>query len=269
MNSTLEQREIATIEREPAQLPAARQEVSIMSLISLAVEKDASIEKLQQLMDLQERWEANQARKAFDTAVSMARAEIKPIVKTAVVDFVSKDKTTRTRYSHETLDAIAEEVDPILSKYGLSYRFRSKQEGGLLTVTCVVAHRDGHYEETALAGPPDMSGSKNAYQGVGSAATYLQRYTLKLALGLSAAKDDDAEGTTSGGQQQDQNWAQKPGCISTWQADQLRKALNVAGFSEESFCKHKSISIDALESLPAQRFAGAMKFLQTKAQGAQ
>ena len=165
--------------------------VNPMELLSMAVSQGADIEKLEKLMALQERWEAGQSRKAFDAAISAARAEIKPIVKTGHVQY------NETDYMHETLDGIAKAIDPILSKHGLSYRFRSAQEGSLLRVTCILAHSGGHSEETELNGAPDMSGKKNAYQAIGSAATYLQRYTLKLALGLSAAKDDDAKSAES------------------------------------------------------------------------
>ena len=45
-------------------------------------------------------------------------------------------------------------------------------------------------------GGADQSGSKNGFQAIGSAVTYLQRYTLKAALGLSAEVDDDAQSAT-------------------------------------------------------------------------
>ena len=54
-------------------------------------------------------------------------------------------------------------------------------------MTCVLSHRDGHFEETTLTAGRDDSGKKNAIQQVGSTITYLQRYTLKAALGLAAA----------------------------------------------------------------------------------
>lgn len=183
-------------ERNAPPLMPAASAITPMEMIQTALQNGAGVDMLEKLMGLQERWERNEARKAFDRAIAAARREIKPIVKTAEVDFTSQKG--RTHYKHETLDGIAAQVDPILGNYGLSYRFRSKQDGNLLTVTCIVAHEGGHFEETALSGPPDQSGNKNPYQGVGSAATYLQRYTLKLALGLSAAKDDDAQ--NAGGQ---------------------------------------------------------------------
>jgi hypothetical protein len=73
----------------------------------------------------------------------------------------------------------------------LSYRFRSDQTGNKLRVTCRVSHADGYGEDTTLEAANDESGSKNPIQAVGSTAVYLQRYTLKLALGLAASNDDD------------------------------------------------------------------------------
>lgn len=189
--------------------------VTPMQLLSVAVGQGADIDKLEKLMALQERWEANEARKAFDAAISAARSEIKPIVKTGHV------KYNETDYMHETLDGIAKAIDPILSKHGLSYRFRSAQEGALLHVTCVLAHSGGHSEETGLSGAPDMSGKKNAYQAIGSAATYLQRYTLKLALGLSAAKDDDAKSATETDEPDITDWLTVIGDSTT--LDELKK----------------------------------------------
>ncbi|MBL3562233.1 ERF family protein [Rhodovulum sulfidophilum] len=187
--------ELTKIPQDEAATPASFGAITPMGMISQAVATGASIETVERLIALHERWESGRARKAFDAAISAARAEIKPIVKGSTVDYESKKSGDRTNYSYETLDAIAREVDPILAQHGLSYRFRSRQgDRGGLAVTCIVAHCDGYSEETTLSGPPDQSGNKNAYQAIGSAATYLQRYTLKLALGLSAAKDDDAQG---------------------------------------------------------------------------
>jgi hypothetical protein len=162
-----------------------------MQILAMAVQRGVDPDTLGKMMALQERWEANQARKAFEAAVAEAKAEIKPIVKRQEVDFTSAKG--RTHYKYEGLSDIAAEVDPILAKHGLSYRHRSKQDGKKLAITCILSHRDGHSEETTLAADNDESGNKNSIQAIGSTATFLQRYTLKLALGLSAAKDTDAQ----------------------------------------------------------------------------
>lgn len=170
-------------------LPA---DVTPPQLLAVAVQRGADLEYVSKLMDLAERWEKNQARKAFEIAISAAKAEIKPILKNREVDFTTQKG--RTNYKYEDFAQIALEVDPILAKYGLSYRHRPLQNGKTLTVTCIVSHRDGHQEESSLSADNDESGNKNSIQGVGSTATYLQRYTLKLALGLAASKDDDGRG---------------------------------------------------------------------------
>lgn len=190
------------------------QPVTPMEMIQTALSNGSGVEVVEKLMALQERWEASRARRAFDAAIAEARAEIPPIVKDATVDFTTAKG--RTNYKHETLSGIANAVDPILARHGLSYRFRSRQEGQQLYVTCIIAHRDGYSEETTLCGPPDQSGNKNSYQAVGSAATYLQRYTLKLALGLSASNDDDA-----------QNAAPRPDDAKAAHDAQVRRAIEI------------------------------------------
>ena len=46
-----------------------------------------------------------------------------------------------------------------------------------------------------MRGPRASTGpGRTAIQALGSTQTYLQRYTLKAALGLSASKDDDGAG---------------------------------------------------------------------------
>ena len=176
--------------------PIEEREPTPMSMVAQAVASGASIETLEKLMALQERWEATQARKAFDAAVSAAKGSIPPITKNKQVGFENRTGNT-TSYSHETLGEIARVVDPILNEHGLSYRYRAtQQDGGRISVTCVLSHRDGFSEETTLTAGADDSGKKNSIQAIGSTTTYLQRYTLKLALGL-ATTDKDDDGQTS------------------------------------------------------------------------
>lgn len=168
-----------------------------MAMVSQAVASGASLEMVSKLIDLQERVEKGQARKAFDIAVSEAKGKIPPIIKGKDVGFESQRTGSTTSYSHETLGMIATIVDPILNQYGLSYRYRASQgDGGRISVTCVLSHRDGYSEETTLTAGADDSGKKNSIQAIGSTTTYLQRYTLKLALGLATQdRDDDGQGS--------------------------------------------------------------------------
>jgi ERF superfamily len=154
-----------------------------MTMLDRAVASGASIEVLEKLMGLQERFEANQARKAFDAAIADAKSQIPPIIRNA---------TGHNAKRYADFAAIAAVIDPIIGQHGLNYRFRTVQTDKI-AVTCILSHKAGHSEETTLCGPADATGNKNAIQAIGSTLTYLQRYSLVQALGLAAAHDDDGK----------------------------------------------------------------------------
>lgn len=229
--------------------PAAPVQLSPMELLSSAVERGANVETIERLAALAERMEQSRSRRAFDEAIAAAKSEIPTIKKNRVVDFTTNKG--RTNYVYEDMAGIAETVDPILSAHGLSYRFRtSVAEGGIITVTCVLSHRDGHSEENSLSAGRDESGNKNNIQAVGSTQTYLQRYTLKAALGLAAAKDDDGRTATT-----NQNTA----TITEAQAEEIRRKLDEAGIGADEFCNLGGI--DAIPNLRADKFAEAAAWI--------
>jgi len=241
----------AVVERQQT-LPGVPEQVAVtpMQLLQMAMNQGADLDRLEKLMQLQERWEANQARKAFEAAMADAKALIKPIVKNREVDFTSQKG--RTNYEYEDYAAIAEEVDPILARFGLNCRHRPKQEGKSLTIICKIAHRDGHFEETELTAPYDESGNKNSIQSIGSTATYLQRYTLKLALGLAATKDTD--GRTTGGDTEDY--------INEKQIADIEALLTEVGANRANFLK--MCKIESLEEMPTRKYKEAVARLEEK-----
>jgi hypothetical protein len=217
-----------------------------MEMLARAITSGAAPETLEKMMAMQERWESNQARKLYDKAIAAAKAEIKPIAKNRTVSHGSG----KTSYQHEDLAEIERSVVPALSKYGLSYRFRTSAEKDRIVVTCIVSHEGGYSEENSLAGPPDTSGAKNAIQAIGSTVTYLQRYSLKAALGLSASIDDDG----AGGDAADTFF------VDAAQIAELRKLIERSGRTEELFCK--KFMAEKIELLPVSKFETATTFLQ-------
>ena len=206
-----------------------------MRMIAMAVESDASIEKLEKLMTLQERWEGNEARKAFYQAMSEFKCQDLSIGK----DHTVRYETDRgiTEYQHATLGNICAIVNPALSREGLSFTWRTDQQtGGIISVTCSVAHRLGYSEETTLISQPDTSGGKNGIQAIGSTVSYLQRYTLLAALGLSTENQDDdgiaSEGMSPQGPQGAQQAVeycpedQFQALLPTWQEKIIVKNMN-------------------------------------------
>lgn len=238
----------AVVERkdEGAALPVVP---TPMEMLNRAVQSGASIEVLDKLMALQERWEANQARKAFDAAMAAAKSEIPVITKNREVDFTSTKG--RTHYRHEDLAGIARVVDPILARHGLSYRFRTTSPvNEPVTVTCIVSHRLGHSEENTLCAGRDDSGNKNSIQGVGSTITYLQRYTLKAALGLAAANDDDGRSAGAGE------------TISQQQVLALDTLIEDVAANRKVFMQY--FKIERLEDMPAAEYDRAVASLEKK-----
>ncbi len=178
--------------KPPAPYPGG--DLTPMGMLSQAVQTGADVAVLERLVALAERWKASEAATAFSVALTAMRDNLPTLVKTREV------KYKQTNYKYEDLAGVVEQLAPILAEHGLSFRWRTDTETpGTVKVTCILSHKDGHSEETTLGGPVDSSGSKNAIQAVGSAVTYLQRYTLKAAIGVAASADDDGRGGAGGG----------------------------------------------------------------------
>lgn len=165
-------------------------EGSALSIVQYAIAQGAGIDVIERLMALKEREEANEARRAYDAAMAEFKAHPPRISKNKHVEF------GQTKYDHATLDHVTDVLTAALSHVGISHRFEIQQNGETVTVSCILRHNLGHSERTSLTGPIDKSGSKNPIQSVGSAVTYLQRYTLLAAVGMAAGGDDD--GASSG-----------------------------------------------------------------------
>lgn len=225
---------------------------AIMSMIQrMSTDQSISIERVEQAFAFYEKVQASQARKAFDAAMAAAKSEIPVIIKNRVVDFTSAKG--RTHYKHEDLGEIARTVDPILAKHGLSYRFRTTSNlNEPIRVTCIVSHADGFFEENTLSAGRDESGNKNAHQSIGSSITYLQRYTLKAALGLAAAHDDDA---VASGKADDAP-------ITEEQISELIALADDVGADKAKFCKF--YKIDSFADIFQSKFAAAKAVLESK-----
>lgn len=225
--------------------------VTPMVLLNQAVAA-GNTELAGRLMDLYERWERNQAKQNFNIAFCAAKAEIPPIKKNRHVGFDSrKPGGARTDYDYEDLAEIARTVDPILAKHGLAYRWQvSSKVGQPIIVTCILAHRDGYSEENTMEGPRDDSGNKNALQQIGSAQTFLERYTLKASLGL-ATEDDDARATSEG---------ITP--VSAEQLETIRSLIAEHGKDIAKFCTF--MKVERIEDIPSAKFDDAVTAIKYK-----
>lgn len=152
-----------------------------MGMLQIAVEQGADVEKLERLMALQERWEANEARKAYIAAMMEFQAEC---------PFIEKSREGHNIKYANLADAL-KQIRDLMKANGFSHTWKTEQTDAILTVTCCVTHREGHRECSSMSAGADKTGSKNDVQAIGSTNTYLQRYTLFSVLGLASVDQDD------------------------------------------------------------------------------
>lgn len=166
------------------------------SVLVYAMEKGADMAQIEKLLELQMKWEADQARKAFVADMAEFKKNPPKIIKDKLVGYENRDGTF-TGYKHATLGNVTNAVIEGLAKHGFSHAWEPEQRDGKIYVTCIITHKLGHSTRTTLDSAKDDSGKKNSIQAVGSAISYLQRYTLLLACGLATHDQTDDDGAGS------------------------------------------------------------------------
>lgn len=156
------------------------------AMMMAAMSQGASLEQVEKMMDLQERYEKREAEKAYNAAFAAFKAEAVRIIKGREVT----DGPLRGR-SYAELHDVVDAVTPALSRHGLSASWKlTRDEKDWIEVTCTLKHTGGHSESVSMGGPPDTGGAKNALQARASTKSYLERYTLKAICGVAEGGDD-------------------------------------------------------------------------------
>ena len=221
-------------------------------MIEMAITSDASMEKLEKFLELKERYEANEARKAYFKAFADFSENPPELKKDVTVSYANSDGTITT-YHHADCGKSLNLIKKALSPHGLSISFDQKQENAQLTVTCYLTHRLGYQQSTTLSAAPDSSGGKNGIQGIGSSDSYLKRYTAFSITGLHAVGEDD-----------DGVQAEPVVCIDEKQVSTLTDMLLAIDKSIEDFCIFKKVN--HLEEIAASDYINCVAAL--KPQGA-
>lgn len=225
--------DIAKIERHEVS-DAARPADPMVSMIErICLDPNADMAKLERMLDMKERHEAQQAKAAFAEAFARASAEFPTIPLNGI---------GHNQKPYATLKDITRLTRPVLAKHGLALTF-SIDVGEQVIVTAELMHEAGHSKTTSIALPRETSGSKNAVQAVGSSQTYGQRYTAQAILGLSLGDDTEDDG----------DGANKAASITEEQYLELRDLIAEAGISEDVVCTAERVR--HLPELPASAFA--------------
>lgn len=182
-----------------ASLPAATVpvETHIFQIIERAArDPNVDIDKMERLINMQERERARQAELEFDNAMATAQAEMQPVR----VD--SYNPQTKSKYS--SYAALDNAIRPIYARHGFSLSFDTSDGAAPdhVRILCKVAHRGGHRERPRIDMPADGKGAKGGdvmtrTHAMGSAVSYGKRYLLGMIFNLATTKDDD--GNAAGG----------------------------------------------------------------------
>lgn len=224
---------------------------SPMAMAIAAMQSGMSPEQISAMMDLQDRYNATQAKKAYDEAFAAFKAESIRVIKNKET---SNGPLEGRKYAelHDWVNA----VTPALSRHGLSSSWKlTKDEKDWIEVTCYVRHIGGHEESVSMGGPPDTGGAKNAIQARASAKSYLERYTLKAITGLSE-QDDDTDGSVPANTDLRDGWITQVAQTETTEA--LEKIWQEGG--NEIYATNNLVDYDAFKRAVADK----KKMLQEK-----
>ena len=230
--------------QQQASLPVVSHETqAIMQMIERVVlNPEADMDKLDKMLDMQERILNRNAKQAFTADLAAMQSEL---------PLVGKAGEGHNKAKYAKLEDINEAIRPTLQKYGFAVTFRIKQTEKLLTVIAILSHRLGHSEDTDLMLPLDTSGSKNAVQAVGSTISYGKRYALCALLNISTG--DDTDGNLP---------PQEQLTLNDDEVKRIRGALIVSDYNELDFCK--AAGIKQLEDMLRSRIEPALLHIQGK-----
>ena len=229
---------------QPRDIAPVNETTAIIQVIErAAMNPNVDIDKMERLLEMQERIMARNAKNAFASAFATMQPELPVIKERGGIT----DRSGKVQSRYALWEDMNEAIRPALAKHGFSLSFRTGYEGDKIVVTGVLLHREGHSEETTMHLPLDMSGSKNAVQGVGSSTSYGKRYTAQALLNLTSgvSEDDDGKATS------------QSELISPEQVEELREKLRSVSGHEDRFLKF--IGLNSLEDIYADAFFDVMK----------
>jgi len=168
------------------------------------------------------------------TALAKAQSEI------TAAELDAEGQAGTRKYSYATLTSVMSAIRAPLSKNGLSIiqlpARVTRADINLLQLTTILAHSSGQ----SISNVFEMYPPKDDPQGIGSAMTYMRRYTVMAVVGIAGANDDDAEGTKTA-----------PETITAAEADKiLSLADDLFGDDADALLARMCDKVFGVESVP-------------------
>lgn len=183
MNASPEQ---TLVKRDEAELPVA----TILQVIErAAANPQVDIDKMERLLQMQERILARSAEQQFAIAMTAAQSEMGRISADA------SNPQTHSKYaSYARLDSV---LRPIYTKHGFSLSFDEADAGKpeYVRVICHVSHVGGYTRTYTKDMPADGKGAKGGdvmtkTHAAGAAMSYAMRYLLKGIFNVAVGEED-------------------------------------------------------------------------------
>lgn len=224
---------------------------SIVQVIErAAMNPNVDIDKMERLLQMQERILARESEQLFNAAMNDAQEAMRPVSQDA------SNPQTRSKYaSYAALDRV---LRPIYTGHGFSLSFNTADGApeGHIRVVCKVAHRDGHSDYPHLDMPADGKGAKGGdvmtkTHATMSALSYAKRGLLKMIFNIAEGEHDD-----------DGNAAGQGDRVSEEQLALLIAKADEVGADKAAFCRFYEVG--ALSDIAAVHFDKAMAALEAK-----
>lgn len=256
-----------------AALPAK----SMLQIVAeAAANPNVDVAKMQALLDMQEKLEREESRKAFirdfialseDMPSISQDGKIKVLKKGADGQRVEGRDKVQQETPYATFNNIARTIKPLLRKYGFALSFSTEPttNGDRIIVKGLLEHNMGYSRTTSFPLPAETSGSKNNVQGWGSSMSYGKRYATIALLNIvsHAAEDADRDGhapdkgkRATKAIQDDVVDGDAVELCNDAQRKAVREAIKFCGVSDKTFCQH--FGVDKVENLPAAEFDNAL-----------
>lgn len=200
MNAVMKHEDVELLDAMPSQaLAPTDNPYMAMAQQALSLGK---VEQLDKLLDMQFKWDNEQARKAYLAAFAAFKES--PLL-------VTKDKKNlQYNSTYTSIGNMVNTVSEAMAPHGLSADWEVDQSDPKnITVTCILSHERGHSKRVSMSGPPDTSGAKNDLQKIKSTVTYLKIATFEAVTGTASQEgnlDDDGNAAGKGILPEEQAW---------------------------------------------------------------
>ncbi len=245
------QDELLDIIDEPVDAIPENTQVAMYDTIqTMAMDPDVSVEKLDGLLNFQERILDRQAKMDFNTSMVQLRKKLGPVLKT------KKNNQTGSKYAD--LGAIKKAVDPLLEEFGFYDSYDDDfPEDGVIITHCTITHEGGHSRTNKVRFKRDDAGikgtkNKTEIHGDASTMTYGQRLSLCRALGIRIADDDD--GNAAGGMDEP--------TLNNQQFNEVMGLIDATDSDIKAFCGF--MEVEAIKDIKQINYQRAINQLENK-----